>query len=87
MAVADAIVQSPSLSLTHLDLRGNRAGNVGADALAKAMKALGHRGLRGTGSGSPTGLRTLNLAANFLRSEVCVCVRIRVCSVCECVCE
>ena len=68
--MADALVQSSSGSLTHLDLRGNRAGNIGAEALGKAMKTLSHRGIRTTPSGAPAGLRVLDISANFLRSEV-----------------
>jgi hypothetical protein len=64
--LADALQQSSFGSVTELDVRGNRAGNVGADALAKALKSLSHRGSR---SGAP-GLTSLDISSNFLRSEV-----------------
>ena len=66
MSIAEAIRGAERLALRELDLRGNRCGNPGATAIAKAMATLPvELTVRPF-----TGIRSLNLSANFLRDEV-----------------
>lgn len=72
--IADAIPSSKSLR--RLVVRSNRGGNIGAEAIARALRTQS-RYKHAPGS-QHTGIEAIDLSANFLRSEVgCCCVRLQ----------